>query len=425
VRCDNKTGKHTGPEFLFPEAAVKPESDSLKDRRLAAAKSFTSPENGRLARTLVNRYWQRLFGRGLVANVDDMDAEPWNADLLDWLASDFAEHGYDLKYLLRTIMTSRAYGLPAVVREERSNADYTFAGPLLRRMTAEQFADSLSELTGEWRVSQGDNQAIYAREWRLKSTPLTRALGRPIRDQVFTTREDAATTLQALELVNGETLAVELRRSAKRLLGELPEAPQNLFDSRAVGKGSVALDVDLTGAKELWLLADDAGCYDPGRTVAGWDLTAVGSAGTVRLADLTTLGKTAVGTLKTEGKVHEGAVITPVGSLIMYPIAGLGLTRLTGSVGVDDGARSSDINPRVRFFVFKEKPDRERLLRVSGGPPAAAPEPERDRRKLTERLYWLALSRRANEREIAAAEKLQLEDFLWSLIMLPEFQYVR
>src|SRR5258708_14996056 len=66
VRCDAKTGKHTGPEFLFPEVAVKPVSDSLADRRKAAPLSFTNPENGRFARTLVNRYWQRLFGRGLV-----------------------------------------------------------------------------------------------------------------------------------------------------------------------------------------------------------------------------------------------------------------------------------------------------------------------------------------------------------------------
>jgi hypothetical protein len=436
VRCDNKTGKHTGPEFLFPEVAEKPASDSLADRRLAAAKSFTSPENGRFSRTLVNRYWQRLFGRGLVANVDDMDAEPWDADLLDWLASDFAAHGYDLKYLLRTIMTSRAYGLPSVAEKEGPSADYVFKGPKLRRMTAEQFADSLSELTGEWRISQGGDKAIYAREWRVKSTPLTRALGRPIRDQVFTTREDAATTLQALELVNGETLAAELRRAALRLLGELPQAPRNLFDSKIVGKSAVALDVDLTGAKQLWLLTDDAGCYDPGRTVAGWaDLKAMGPKGPVRVADLTTLAKPAVAALKTEGAVHEGALITPVGSLIMYPIEGLGLTRLTGEVGIDDGARSSDINPRVRFFIFTEKPDRERLLRVSGEPPTPVPAPERDARKLVERLYRQALSRGPNEQEMKIARELLanggkvtaggLEDLIWSLIMHPEFQYVR
>ena len=413
VRCDAKTGKHTGPEFLFPEVAEKPASNSLADRRKAAAQSFTSPENGRFARTVVNRYWQRLTGRGLVANVDDMDAKPSNPDLLDWLASDFTQHNYDLKYLIKLIMTSRSYGQPAT----REN---------LRRMTAEQFADSISEITGEWRVSQSGEKAVYAREWELKSTPLTRAMGRPIRDQVFTRREDAATTLQALELVNGDTLAIVLKRGALRLLGELPDAPQNLYDSRRMDKGSKPLDIDITGAKQLWLFVDDAGCYDPARTVAGWlDLKVDGK----RVADLTTLSKTTTGTLTTDKVKHE-AIVAPVGSLIMYPIEGLGFTRLTGAVGIDDGARSSDINPNVRFFVFTEKPDLERLLRVSGEPPTALPKPSRDPKVLIDQLFWEALSRKANPREVTVAMKLLakqggLEDLLWSLIKHPEFQYVQ
>ena len=427
VRCDAKTGKHTGPEFLFPEVAVKPLSDSLADRRKAAALSFTNPENGRFARTLVNRYWQRLFGRGIVANVDDMDAQPWNADLLDWLASDFTAHNYDLQYLIRLIMTSRSYALPAVV--ERGD---TFRGPKVRRLTAEQFADSLSEMTGEWRVSQSGEKAKYAREWELKSTPLTRAMGRPIRDQVFTTREDAATTLQALELVNGDTLAVILKRGAARLLGELPDAPLNLFDSRRMNQGSKPLNIDITGARQLWLLVDDAGCYDPSRTVAGWlDLKVDGKP----VADLATIAKPAVGTITADKVKHEGSIIAPVGSLILYPIEGLGLTRLTGAVGIDDGARTSDINPNVRFFVFTEKPDLERLLRVSGDAPTALPAPSRDAKVLIDRLFWEALSRRPNPREVAVATKLLvknghvtqggLEDLIWSLIMHPEFQYVQ
>jgi hypothetical protein len=419
VRCDAKTGKHTGPEFLFPEVAVKPASDSLADRRKAAASSFTSPENGRFSRTLVNRYWQRLFGRGIVSNVDDMDAKPSNPDLLDWLANDFVQHNYDLKYLIRLMMTSRNYAFPA----GREN---------LRRLTAEQFADSISEITGEWRVSQTGANAKYAREWELKSTPLTRAMGRPIRDQVFTTREDAATTLQALELVNGDTLAIVLKRGALRLLGELPEAPQNLFDSRTMNKGSKPLDIDITGAKQLWLLADDAGCYDPSRTIAGWiDLKVDGKP----VSDLATISKPSISALTTEKVKHEGSIVNPVGTLILYPIEGLGLKRLTGAVGIDDDSRSSDINPNVRFFVFTEKPDLERLLRVSGDPPTALPKPSQDPKVLVDQLFWEALSRRPNPREAAVATKLLvkdgkvtqggLEDLIWSLIMHPEFQYVQ
>jgi hypothetical protein len=194
-----------------------------------------------------------------------------------------------------------------------------------------------------------------------------------------------------------------------------------------MNQGSKPLDIDITGAKQLWLFVDDAGCYDPARTVAGWlDLKVDGKP----VSDLTTLSKPTIATLTTDKVKHEGSIVTPVGSLILYPIEGLGLKRLTGAVGVDDGARTSDINPNVRFFVFTEKPDLERLLRVSGDPPTPLPKPSRDSKVLMDQLFWEALSRQPNPREVAVATKLLskergLEDLIWSLIMHPEFQYVQ
>src|SRR5204863_2439778 len=110
----------------------------------------------------------------------------------------------------------------------------------------------------------------YSREWRLKSSPITRSLGRPIRDQVFTKRAAEATTLQALEVVNGETLANMLARGAKRMAGELPEPPPNLFDSGVVSEKPVDVDIDIIGVNRLWLLTEDTDSYDPARTLAGW-----------------------------------------------------------------------------------------------------------------------------------------------------------
>ena len=168
-------------KFPFPELKVSFD-DTMASRRKAAAEWFSHRENGRFARTLVNRYWRKLFGRGIVEPADDMDAEPWNQDLLDWLASDFVTSGYDLQHLLNQIMTSRAYQLPAVEKTE----PYVFRGPLLRRVSAEQFEDTISAVTGEWRVNtkRTDTFASYVREWRLKSDPLSRALGRPIRSHL-------------------------------------------------------------------------------------------------------------------------------------------------------------------------------------------------------------------------------------------------
>ena len=241
-------------------------------------------ENGRFARTIVNRYWRQLMGRGIVEPVDDMDAEPWNQDLLDWLASDFVAHGYDLQHLIRQIMTSRAYQTEAV--REAPRRRIRVPRPALRRITAEQFEDTISAVTGEWRVNSQstDTYSTYTREWRLKSDPLSRALGRPIRDQVYTERSTVATTLQALELTNGPLLSKRLERAAKTLLGELPPAPANLFDSKVVRDGSVPVDVDITGARELWLLIEDVDSYDPARVIAGGRNARIrGPDGTVKL----------------------------------------------------------------------------------------------------------------------------------------------
>jgi mono/diheme cytochrome c family protein len=101
-RCDVAQDLYASPAFLYPALNRTPASGSVTDRRSTAAAIFTDPRNGRLSRTLVNRMWQRLLGRGIVENPDEMDGEPWSPELLDWLASDFVESGYDMKHLLTT-----------------------------------------------------------------------------------------------------------------------------------------------------------------------------------------------------------------------------------------------------------------------------------------------------------------------------------
>jgi len=191
-RCDVALNKFAEPGFLFPELTRTPSSSSLPDRRAAAAEIFTDRRMGRMPRTFVNRVWTRLFGRGLVANPDEMDGMPWSADVLDWLASDFVDHGYDIKRLITTILTSRAYSMPAVARPGEPPArGYIFAGPEVRRLTSEQFADAIGAMTGEWNTytprgpssstspprpaaerppSMPSTSGAYGREWRAAST---------------------------------------------------------------------------------------------------------------------------------------------------------------------------------------------------------------------------------------------------------------
>jgi hypothetical protein len=101
-----------------------------------------------LTRTLVNRLWAKFMGRGLIEPVDDMQQTAWNQDLLDWLAEDLAAHHYDVKTTIARILTSRAYQLPAVDPGEQQKQDYIFTGPEVRRMSAEEFRDALTALTG-------------------------------------------------------------------------------------------------------------------------------------------------------------------------------------------------------------------------------------------------------------------------------------
>jgi Protein of unknown function (DUF1549)/Protein of unknown function (DUF1553)/Planctomycete cytochrome C len=438
VRCDVKQGTFVGPQVLYPDLVTVPEGASLPERHAAAAKFFTDPRNGRVPRTLVNRYWQKLFGRGLVESVDDMDAEPWNADLLDWLASDFVDHGYDCRHLLEEIMTSKAYQMPSIVTQELAPKEYTFRGPLVRRLTAEEFADTVSSITGEWHTQQNGRTARMVRDWELKSSPLSLSMGRPVRDQVFTTRDNRATTFQALELVNGSTLESALRRGSLRLLNQLPPPPENRFDSGVMQKGVVSFDIDITNVKQLWMLTQDAGAYDPSRTIAGWvDVELTGPKGTKKLSELETLSKFNQDAITADKKNFSTSITTPLNGRLIYSIEGLGFTRMKGSVAVDDRSRSSDIGASARFFIFDAQPDPERLIKVVGEPPVAAAPPLKTVDDAINRLYLTLLSRPPSPEEMKTArqffpaengkphvEAVALQDLLWSVLLHPDFQYM-
>jgi hypothetical protein len=236
VECDKPTGKMSPTRFIYAELG-KIDPKAPRGERLAQLASvITGPQNGRLSRTIVNRLWARFLGRGLVEPLDDMEQPSWHPELLDWLAEDLVANGYDLKKTMARILTSRAYQLEAVDVPEQVE-DFVFRGPAIRRMSAEQFADSLSAVTGVWAEKPiGDFDFIAAgladtprttkgyvvgtRAAMVTADPLTVALGRPNREQVTTSRAAAATTLQALELANGPTLAAMLKQGAEKLLAE-------------------------------------------------------------------------------------------------------------------------------------------------------------------------------------------------------------
>src|SRR5262249_2926080 len=210
-RCDKATGKFAAARFLWPELGTIDPKLSKAKRLERMAELVTHAENGRFTRTIANRLWQRLMGRGLVHPVDVMANRPWSDDLLDYLATYLTDNRYDLKKLMEHIVTSRAYQAKAVAQpKEVTTEEYVYRGPEVKRMTAEQFLDTVWQLT---RTAPGKAAAPvplppfaedvpaerrFVRAALLKSDPLMRSLGRPNREQVVTTRPDLLTTLQAL-----------------------------------------------------------------------------------------------------------------------------------------------------------------------------------------------------------------------------------
>lgn len=150
VRCDVPTGRMAVPAWPFPELGQVDPAAPRDARLRQLAELMVHPENGRLRRTLANRLWHRLMGRGLVHPVDAMETAPWSEEILDVLANRLSGNGHDLRDLLGFIATSRAYGERAEILAPGAaeSAAYAYRGPRPRRLTAEQFVDALWRLTG-------------------------------------------------------------------------------------------------------------------------------------------------------------------------------------------------------------------------------------------------------------------------------------
>lgn len=238
-RCDTPTGATAEAKFLYSDLGAIP-PDLGRDERLAKlAEIMTSEQNGRLTRTIVNRLWARFLGRGLVEPVDELDRPPWDADLLDWLAVDLAKHDYDLKHTIRLILTSRAYQMPSVTMDLQHQDQYVFEGPVVRRLTAEQFRDAFAAVSGVWpatpatsiRLTDDASAEVRVRAWHLIRDPLANAMGRPNREQLITSRPSMATTLEAVELSNGATLSNLLKQGAAYLVESVEKESGELVDA--------------------------------------------------------------------------------------------------------------------------------------------------------------------------------------------------
>lgn len=143
-------------------------------RREALADSVTQ-DNPALSRAFVNRAWEIFLGRGIVHPADQIDSRhrPSHPNLLNWLAADFEQHGYDVKRLIRAIVLARAYQLDAKTPGRTPPPVTTFARAVDKPLSAEQLADSFLVAMGEYPVPPGEagQKARELREAFVKRFP--------------------------------------------------------------------------------------------------------------------------------------------------------------------------------------------------------------------------------------------------------------
>ena len=236
-RCDKPTGKMASTGILFKELGTINGKAPTEQRLRELADFMVQPKDGRLYRTLVNRIWAQLMGRGLVEPVDMMDNDPWSQDLLDWLASDFAANNYDIKRLMTTILTSKTYQLPSISVKDPAlltAPTFVFEGMVRRRLSAEQFADAVSiafnpvygdsSLASKLLPETIKQEIPFPRASLVKNDPFLTALGRPNRETVSTSRTSQANLLQALELTNGSKFNDALKKGAQIWKAKYPSS---------------------------------------------------------------------------------------------------------------------------------------------------------------------------------------------------------
>jgi hypothetical protein len=214
-----RSGKQMKPRYIGTgDADVKPG----EDRRAVLAVWLTSPENAFFSKSVVNRVWFHLMGKGIVDPVDDFrDSNPsCNDELLDALAKDFAGNKFDLKRLVKTIMKSRTYQLSAQPNDFNKDDNKYFSHAVTKLLTAEQLLDAICDFTAVPEKFAGlptGTRATQLPDGEVNH-PFLKAFGQPARELACECeRESDGNLAQALQLINGPTVNEKVRNANNRL----------------------------------------------------------------------------------------------------------------------------------------------------------------------------------------------------------------
>ncbi len=265
-----KVGRDT-PDWLPPFPEGQPRN------RLGFAKWLTSPNHPLTSRVTINRIWQEIFGRGIVATSDNFGLQgeqPSHPELLDWLARDFINHGWDQKFAIKQMVLSAAFAQDSAASPELRERDPSNAllarGPA-RRLSAEQLRDSALALSGllvetvggpsampyqapgsMWSVlnnflpdyKQDAGAGLYHRSlytfWRRTTTPPNMMIfDTTTRDVCAARRQVTNTPLQPLVMLNDPQFVEAARKLGERILkngGETDESRAHWAYREVTGK---------------------------------------------------------------------------------------------------------------------------------------------------------------------------------------------
>ncbi|MCA9182908.1 MAG: DUF1553 domain-containing protein, partial [Planctomycetales bacterium] len=189
--------------------------DHPLDRRIPLARWLAGPDNAFFAKSVVNRYMRFLLGTGLVEPVDDMRSTnpASNEELLDALAADLVEHEFNLKHLIRTIMTSRLYSLSSEPTAENRNDNRFYSHYNVKRLTAEPLLDAIDHATGT--TTKFPSLPLGTRAIELPDAEypshFLNTFAKPKRVSVCECERPLDANLaQALHTLNGDTVALKL-----------------------------------------------------------------------------------------------------------------------------------------------------------------------------------------------------------------------
>lgn len=285
----DRPGEEVAPQT--PES-LGPLAEDAPHNRLGLAQWLTHPDHPLTARVAVNRIWQQHFGRGLVTTSGDFGIQgerPSHPQLLDYLALEFVESGWDVKRLQRSIVTSVVYRQSSRVSRQQFDRDpgnvWLARGPR-RRLSAEAIRDqalAAADLlvrqaggesvrpyqpSGLWRevafdfsgnltaqiYQQDEGAALYRRSmytfWKRTSPPPTMLLfDAPDRERCRVKRESTSTPLQSLVLMNDPTYVEAARHLAVRMI-----ADTSAHTESQIGLGMEVLTSRRASPEELALL---------------------------------------------------------------------------------------------------------------------------------------------------------------------------